>query len=53
MKNEVIKIKVNQTSLPNKLHFEIQKNTRAIVYRNRKKYTRKTKYKNERNTQDE
>ena len=35
-KKEVVKIKVNQTSLPNKLHFEIQKNTRAVIYKPKK-----------------
>ncbi len=49
MKREVIKIKVDQTKLPNKLHFEVQRNTKAIVYRNRKKYTRKLKHKGEQN----
>ena len=46
MKKEIIKIKVNQTELPNKMHFEIQRRTRAQVYRDRTKYTRKRKYKN-------
>ena len=49
MKNkkiEVIKIKVDQTHLPNKMHFEVQKNTHANVFRDRTKYTRKRKHKN-------
>ena len=36
MKKEVIKVKVNQTKLPNKLHFEVQKTTRANVYKPKK-----------------
>ena len=32
MKKETIKIKVDQTKLPNKLHFEVQKTTRAQIY---------------------
>ncbi len=36
MKKEVIKVKVNQTKLPNKLHFEVQKNTKAAVYKPKK-----------------
>lgn len=27
-----IKIKINQTELPNTMHFEVQKNTRAHVF---------------------
>lgn len=30
---ETIHIKVDQTKLPNKMHFEIQKNTRAQVFK--------------------
>ncbi len=36
MKKEVIKVKVNQTKLPNKLHFEVQKNTKAAIYKPKK-----------------
>ena len=36
MKKEVIKIKVDQTKLPNKMHFEVQKTTRANIYRPKK-----------------
>lgn len=46
MKKETIKIKVDQTKLPNKMHFEVQRTTRANIFRNRKKYTRKLKHKN-------
>lgn len=41
------KIIEGETTLRNTLHFEIQKNNRAHVFKNRKAYTRKTKYKNE------
>ncbi len=33
---EKIHIVVDQTKLPNKMHFEIQKNTRAAVFKPRK-----------------
>lgn len=46
MKKETITVKVDQTKLPNKMHFEVQRTTRANVFRNRKKYTRKRKHKN-------
>ena len=36
MKKEVLKIKVDQTKRPNKLHFVIQKNTKAAVYKPKK-----------------
>ena len=36
MKKETIHIKVDQTKLPNKLHFEVQKNTKAGVYKPKK-----------------
>ena len=36
MKKEVIKVKVDQTKLPNKLHFEVQKNNRVIIYKPKK-----------------
>lgn len=45
MKKEIIKVRVNQTELPNKFHFEVQKNTRMNVFRDRKKYRRKIKHK--------
>lgn len=31
-----IKVKVDQTKLPNKMHFEVQKTTRASIYRPKK-----------------
>ncbi len=36
MKKETIKIKVDQTKLPNKLHFEVQKTTSATIYKPKK-----------------
>lgn len=45
MKTETIKIKVAQTKLPNKMHFDVQRQTRMNIFRNRKKYTRKIKHK--------
>lgn len=47
MKKETIHIKVDQTKLRNELHFEIQKNNRSNVFRDRTKYTRKKKHKGE------
>jgi len=47
MKKEVIKVKVDQTKLPNKMHFEVQKTTRANIYRPKKgkgSYMRRKKY---------
>ena len=35
-KKEVIHIKVDQTKLPNKMHLEVQKNTRANVFKPKK-----------------
>jgi len=43
---EHIKIKVDVTKLRNEMHFDIQRRTRANVFRNRKKYNRKRKHKN-------
>lgn len=43
------KIKVDQTKLRNELHFEIQKSTRANVFRDRTKYRRQKKHKNNHN----
>ena len=40
-----IKIKTDVTKLPNKMHFDVQRKTRMNIFRNRKKYTRKTKHK--------
>lgn len=45
-KKVILKVKVDQTKLPNKLHFEVQKNTRAAVFKPKKgkgSYTRKKK----------
>lgn len=37
MKKKIaIKIKVDPTKLPNKLHFEVQKTTRASIYKPKK-----------------
>ena len=47
MKKEVIKVKVDQTKLPNKMHFEVQKTTRAKIYKPKKgkgSYVRRKKY---------
>jgi len=44
-KKETLHIKINQTEIPNKLHFEIQKNNRMNIFRDRTKYTRKIKHK--------
>ena len=35
-KKVVLKVKVDQTKLPNKLHFEVQKTTRATIYKPKK-----------------
>ena len=43
---EHIKVKVDQTKIPNKMHFEVQRTTRVQIFRNRKKYNRKQKHKN-------
>ena len=47
MKKEkiIIKIKPNDLHLRNELHFDIQRKTRAHVFRNRKLYNRKVKHK--------
>lgn len=40
------KIKLNVWKLPNKMHFEIQKNSRAVIFKPKKgkgSYTRKNK----------
>lgn len=44
MTKEIIKIKVDVTTLRNTLHFDVQRNTRANVFRDRTKYTRKEKH---------
>ena len=42
---EHLKVQIDVTKLPNKLHFEIQKNTRMGIFRDKTKYTRKRKHK--------
>lgn len=47
MKNVKMKIKVNIWELPNGMHFDIQRTTRASVYKSKKgkgSYTRNSKY---------
>lgn len=45
MTKQVITVKVDQVKLPNKLHFDVQRNTRMNVFRDRTKYSRKRKHK--------
>lgn len=45
-KNNIV-IKIDDSKIPNKFHLEIQQNNKAIVYKNKKKYTRKQKHKGE------
>lgn len=45
MANEHIKIKVDVTKLRNEMHFDVQRRTRANVFRDRTKYSRKRKHK--------
>lgn len=45
MKKETIHIKVDQTKLRNEMHFDVQRRTRANVFRDKTKYTRKRKHK--------
>lgn len=45
MKTIHIKIKPNDLHVRNELHFNVQRNTRANVFRDKTKYTRKTKHK--------
>ena len=40
-----IKIKADDRKIPNKDHFETQLKTKANIFRDRKKYTRKIKHK--------
>ena len=44
MKKEVIKIKVKQTELPNKFHFEVQRTTRMAIFKDKTKYCRRRKH---------
>jgi len=46
MERITMKIKVDQTKLRNEMHFDVQKNTRMHIFRDRTKYTRKKKHKN-------
>jgi hypothetical protein len=48
MKKEtiLIRVKINQTKLPNKIHFETQLKTKAFVFKDKTKYNRKKKHKN-------
>lgn len=39
-----IKVKVDITKLRNEMHFDVQRATRAHVFRDRTKYTRKRKH---------
>lgn len=47
MKQEknTLHIKVDQTHVRNEMHFQHQLNNRMNIFRNRKKYTRKSKHK--------
>ncbi len=42
----VLHINPNELTVRNELHFEVQKNTKAQVYKDKTKYTRKKKHKN-------
>ena len=44
MKTEILKIRVDVTRLRNEMHFEVQRTTRAHVFRDKTKYTRKEKH---------
>ena len=35
-----------EVTVPNDMHFQVQLHTKAAVFKNRKKYTRKKKHKN-------
>lgn len=45
MKTLRIKIKPEDIKVRNELHFNVQKSTRANVYKDKTKYTRKKKHK--------
>ena len=47
MKTEPIRIQIKNEDLHlrNELHFEVQRNTRGSVFKDKTKYTRKTKHK--------
>ena len=42
----IIKIKVDPTSIPNKMHLDAQIRYKANVHRDKTKYTRKQKHRN-------
>lgn len=44
MTKEIIKIQIDVTKLRNEMHFDVQRNTRANVFRDKTKYTRKEKH---------
>lgn len=48
MKNKKIRIKIKQSDLNirNEMHFDIQRATRAQIFKDKTKYTRKLKHKN-------
>ena len=46
-KKIVLHINPNDITVSNELHFEVQKRTRAHIFKNKKKYTRKRKHKEE------
>ena len=46
-KKIVLHINPNDITVRNELHFEVQKRTRAHIFKNKKKYTRKRKHKEE------
>ena len=45
-KTNKMRIKIDLTKLRNELHFDVQKSTRAQVFRDRTKYSRKRKHRN-------
>ena len=45
-KKNVIHISSNDLTLRNEMHFSIQKTTRAQIYKDKTKYSRKKKHKN-------
>lgn len=45
MKKEVLHIKANDSNLRNEMHFDVQKNTRMNIFKDKTKYTRKRKHK--------
>lgn len=45
MKQEKIIIHVDMSKVRNEMHFEVQRATRANIFRDRTKYTRKRKHK--------